>query len=127
MTRINLVDPSVLHRKHLVAELHELPRIFTLARNAQFEVIRGKKKIPQEYTLGTGHCLFFYDKLSFLADRYELLCSEMRARNYSVNQIDRTELLVGIDSRLLKSYTAISNAIAINAQRISDRTKPHWK
>lgn len=126
MTRINLVDPSVLHRKHLVAELHELPRIFSLARTAQYEVIRGKKKIPQEYTLGTGHCLFFYNKLNFLADRYELLCAEMKARNYNVNQIPRDELLSGIDPRLLNSYTATPSAISINVQRIADRTNPNW-
>jgi len=53
MTRINLIDPSVLHSKHLVAEYREIVRVFALARKSQDEM--HKKKVPNEYTLGTGH------------------------------------------------------------------------
>jgi deoxyribonuclease (pyrimidine dimer) len=125
MTRINLVDPAVLHRKHLVAELHELPRVFSLARNAKN--ILHLKKIPSVYTLGTGHVLFFYNKLGFLANRYELLCNEMRNRKYNVNQINRTDLLSDIPSSMIKDYNPTSEAIMINQQRIKDRTKDIWK
>lgn len=41
-----------------------------LARKAQHEVIRGSKKLPLHYTLGTGHVLFFYNKLGFISKRY---------------------------------------------------------
>lgn len=125
MTRINLVDPSVLHRKHLVAELHELPRVFSLARKAQHTL--SERKIPKEYLLGTGHVLFFYDKLKFLADRYEKLCLEMKNRNYSTNQIPRHELLNDIHESLIKDYSPTPEAIKMNEQRIRDRTKPEWK
>jgi deoxyribonuclease (pyrimidine dimer) len=119
MTRINLVDPSTLHRKHLVAELHELPRVFSLARKAQ-HVLR-KKKIPQEYVLGTGHVTFFYDKLGFLLNRYDLLCQEMRNRKYNCNQIPKEELIKDIPSFMVRDYEPTDAAIKANANRIQER------
>lgn len=71
MTRINLVDPSELSTKHLVAEYREIVRVFDLARKSQYEM--HKKKQPSAYTLGTGHVLFFYDKLKFISERYDSL------------------------------------------------------
>lgn len=35
MTCINLVDPSTLHSKHLLAEYRELPRVFKLVEAAE--------------------------------------------------------------------------------------------
>lgn len=124
MTRINLVDPSMLHRKHLVAELHELPRVFSLARNAQH--ILAYKKIPSNYVLGTGHVIFFYDKLKFLANRYSDLCDEMRVRGYNINQIPEEELLDCIDRKLINDYVPTDTAIVLNLKRIKERTKPEW-
>jgi deoxyribonuclease (pyrimidine dimer) len=123
MTRINLVDPSELHRKHLIAEIHELPRIFTLARKAQNK----PRNIPEKYILGKGHVLFFYKRLGFLADRYEKLCDEMRKRKYNVNQISRNELLGGIDLSFQVQYTPNDDEINLNRERIKARTKIEWK
>jgi hypothetical protein len=114
-----------LHNKHLVAELHEITRVFTLARNAQDKL--GSKKIPSHYTLGTGHVLFFYTRLKFIANRYEKLCNEMRTRNYKVNQINSDVLLQGIKDSMINDYVPTEEAILINQQRILDRTKPNWK
>ena len=63
MTRINLVHPSELHRKHLVAEFRELPRVFSLARKAQYDM--HKRSQPNEYTLGKGHVIFWYTRLQY--------------------------------------------------------------
>ena len=70
MTRINLVPPSELHDKHLLAEYRELPRVFKLARPCD--------DIPEKYCLGTGHVKFFYNKLEFLYKRQCQLCEEMK-------------------------------------------------
>jgi deoxyribonuclease (pyrimidine dimer) len=57
MTRINLVPPQELHRKHLIAEIRELPRIMTLARKPTEHLgsvdnwIKAKKP-PTAYVLG---------------------------------------------------------------------------
>lgn len=120
MIRINLVDPSELSYKHLVAEKHEITRVFGLARKAQYEM--HKKKQPSAYTLGTGHVLFFYDKLKFISDRYASLCQEMKVRGYNCNQIDSKDLHEGIEKFMFHDYNPTPEAISINRQRIKERS-----
>jgi len=119
MTRINVVQPSELTNKHLVAEVHEITRIFSLARKAQYEI--HKKKIPNEYTLGTGHCLFFFDKLKYITERYNSLYTEMKSRGYVCNRVEQAELERGIDRSLFWDYKVTDAALALNRARISER------
>ena len=119
MTRINLIPPEELHYKHLVAEYREITRVPTLARNAQRRM--HKLSIPKVYVMGAGHVLHFYDKLGFIADRYESLCDEMRRRGYKCNQIPREDLLKDIDSRFVRAYNPTPEAVELNRQRIALR------
>ena len=119
MTRINVVQPSELTGKHLVAEVHEITRIFGLARKSQHEL--HKKKIPHEYVLGTNHCLFFYDKLKYITERYNSLCTEMTTRGYVCNRVEQSELERGIDRSLFWNYIPTDAALALNRARISER------
>ena len=119
MTRVNVVQPSELTGKHLVAEVHEITRIFGLARKAQYEI--HKKKIPNEYTSGTGHCLFFVDKLKYITERYNSLCTEMTTRGYVCNRVEQSELERGIDRSLFWDYKVTDAALALNRARISER------
>jgi deoxyribonuclease (pyrimidine dimer) len=126
MTRINVIEPTELTRQHLIAEIRELPRIFTLVKNwkgtgVNYYNFKRIKKQPQDYTLGTGHMIHFADKLQWLADRYESLCNEWRSRGYNINQVSRKDLLEGIDSKFLGCYSPTNEAIQINKQRIADR------
>jgi deoxyribonuclease (pyrimidine dimer) len=80
MTRINsAIDPKNLTDQHLIAELRELPRIFT-AVNKRIEKGKSFNDIPEQFTLGTGHTLFFYNKLNFLHQRHCLLRYEYQMR-----------------------------------------------
>ena len=97
MTRINVVPVSELTNKHLVAENHEIARVYNLARKAQQGVLRGSKKLPLYYTMGTGHVMFFYNKLGFISERYLALNEEMRRRWYSPNPIPLEILEEGVD------------------------------
>ena len=86
MTRINVVHPSYLTNKHLLAEYRELPRIFT----AVLKLIEAKKypshvAIPKNYCYGTGHVKFFYNKIGWVVDRYSILYSECLNRNFNLN------------------------------------------
>jgi len=119
MTRINLVDPSELHTKHLVAEYREIVRVFSLVRKCQNEI--HKVTIPDHYKLGTNHVKFFYDKLAFVSDRYDSLCEEMTTRNFSFSRISKDDLLKGIDKHLIRAYTPTVDALKINRERIADR------
>ena len=119
MTRINVIPPTELHRTHLVAEYREIVRVFDLARKCQYEL--HKKKIPNEYTLGTGHVLFFYDKLKFISERYDNLCQEMTDRGYTCNRVSKQELEQGIERSLFWNYEPTTQAIEINKARINER------
>ena len=123
MTRINVLCPSELNNKMLVAEAHEITRVFGLARKAQFDIMQGKRNVPLEYKLGENHVLFFYNKLKFIADRYESLVAEMQHRGYKPNPISRKDLLDKIDTRLYNDYIPTQEAIAINRERINLRLK----
>ena len=86
MTRINCIPPQKLSNAHLLAEYRELPRIFGLVSAA---IIRGEQpdnlKNPVAYTLGTGHCRFFYDKLGYLYQRQAEICRQLRKRGYNLS------------------------------------------
>lgn len=123
MTRINVVPVDELPRPMLSGENKEITRVFGLARKAQFDIIKGKRKLPEKYTMGEGHVVFFYDKLKFIADRYESIVEEMRRRGYHPNPIPREELLAGISPKLYNDYVPTEEAIAISRARIQERLK----
>lgn len=122
LTRINCVPPSELTRQHLIAEYRELPRIFGLVRAA---VERGEqpsdRRNPQAYTLGTGHCRFFYSRLGWLSYRQACLIAEMKRRGYSVNFSDVAGLIVGIPWEWFGAWEPDHAALAINRARIQER------
>jgi deoxyribonuclease (pyrimidine dimer) len=78
MTRINTIDPKHLLDQHLFIEYREITRVANLARGP-----KPGEKFPQQYTLGTGHVTFFYDKGAFLAKRIKLLYTELLVRGYN--------------------------------------------
>lgn len=112
MTRINVVPVNELCDKHLLAEYRELPRIMRLAREGD--------DIPVEYTLGTGHVKFFYNKLSFIVERYSQLVKECKRRGFKV-QHEYLPVVKPISSSLFGSYTPTPDALAINRERIAQR------
>jgi deoxyribonuclease (pyrimidine dimer) len=77
MTRINTIDPKHLLDQHLFIEYREITRVAKLARGP-----KPGEKFPQQYTLGTGHVTFFYNKGTFLQNRIVLLYNELIARGY---------------------------------------------
>ena len=86
MTRINSnLDPKVLKRMHLIAELREITMVPAALRRS----LRTKHpidvmgSIPKNFTLNTGHVKFFYNKLAFLKHRFMRLADEMERRGYT--------------------------------------------
>lgn len=126
MTRINTVQPQELTGKHLIAELHEMTRIYALVRKAQDRGINQYNykhilKQPSEYTLGTGHVKFFYSRLGYITKRYYELNNEAKQRGYNVNPINEQDLIKGIDKWWFGDYTPTEDSIKINRQRIAER------
>jgi hypothetical protein len=80
------------------------------------------KRNPLVYTLGTGHCRFFYNKLAFLALRQISLIDEMQKRGYKPNYFVLDGVVVGIASCWLNDYIPTEEALAINRARIKERS-----
>lgn len=124
MTRINVVQPSELHDLHLLAEYRELPRVFALAARAAADDT-WRKRQPIAYTLGTGHVLFFYDKLRWLSRRHQRLVREMKARGYkpkfTASLAEQWEHL--IPAPYWRNYKPTEAARVINQDRINERLK----
>jgi len=81
MTRINLVDSHELHDQHLVAERREIRMLcVNLARTLNSKSGFVEKKVPDRFTLNTGHCYFFYNKGKYLHKRHSALTDEMLKR-----------------------------------------------
>ncbi len=123
MTRINLVPPSELSQKHLVAEYREIMRLPNNLKKAMAR--KGKpfsiSEIPPEYVLGTGRVKFFFDKMQFLQKRFESLVSEMLSRGYNPNFTD-SSIFVPSDNFFYKDYSPTQFALEINRKRIKERS-----
>lgn len=85
MTRINAnIRPADLIDQHLVAEYREIVRIPNAVLRRGYD---DKRSYPDKFTLGTGHVIYFYDKIKFLHKRFLDIKIEMDNRNI-VNNID---------------------------------------
>ena len=87
MTRINSAIPvRNLTDEHLLAEHREIKRLpYCLAHSVSSGSIRN---IPQSFTLGKGHVLFFLDKQSFIRKRYQNIHAECIRRGFRVKNYE---------------------------------------
>ena len=129
MTRINSdLDPKLLKRAHLVAELREITMVpAALRRSTRTKTIQDiLQSIPIKFTLNTGHVKFFYNKLGFLQTRFNKLADEMERRGYNPDR-SRIEAFDGFDSVWLGHWTATKDDNDLVMDRINLRIsqKPH--
>lgn len=121
MTRINLIPVEELTDQHLIAEYRELPRIFSLVKNAQD---KGKNisdfKISDKYLLGTGHVTFFYNKLIFLQKRLNLLINECLKRGFHIS-LQAEYPLDTFNNEWLNDWMPDLDEINLSYSRISEK------
>jgi hypothetical protein len=118
MTRINVgVKPAELTNKHLIAEAREIKRIPNCVAKGKFN-LNGQ---PKQFTLGTGHVKFFYDKLYYLKKRYEELYNECINRGFKVQYYG--DAWNGIPDHLMGDYTPTDTDRQIIIERITERLK----
>lgn len=100
MTRINVgFKPSELTGKHLLAEHREIKRIGNVVGRNKISL----SNIPPEFTLGTGHVKFFYNKIKYVHERYKSLYEECVARGFSVTNFE--DAFSNIPPELYQPYT----------------------
>ena len=81
MTRINVgIHPKELPSKLLLAEHREIKTIPNCIKIGRFNF----ENIHNEFTLGKGHVSFFYNKIGYLKNRYNLIYDECIARGFNV-------------------------------------------
>jgi len=81
MTRINSgIHPRFLTAKHLIAEHREIKRIPNVVKSGKFNM----DNQPLNFTLGTGHVKYFYNRQKYLYRRYKLIYQECINRGYDV-------------------------------------------
>lgn len=122
MTRINCVPPEELHDRHLVAEYHELPRVFGLVKKAISRKLNKDDFISYDtYTFGSGHVKFFYTRLKWLAERQALLIEEMLRRKMRPRHSNFTELFMGIGPEWFGDWSPTEADKKLNRARLGER------
>jgi deoxyribonuclease (pyrimidine dimer) len=132
MTRINLVYVKDLADQHLFAEWREIKMIAPAAKRSLLAkpVVKIYEKISPQYTLNTGHVTFFYNKLPFLKERFELLTAELHQRGFDISLFDfETEEYNYVWNHIGQiEWIPTKRDIQVNIDRIAQRLneKPNW-
>jgi hypothetical protein len=118
MTRISAsVKPVELCDKMLMAEHREILRIPNAIKNGKAKV--DFKKIPLKFKLGTGHVMFFYNKIKYLEKRYHKLYNECIDRGFNVQYYG--DCFEDIPSELYKDWSVESHVRPLLVERINER------
>lgn len=122
MTRINLIKPSLLCDQHLLAEHRELTRIPNNLISGKYTLdANTKAKISPEYILGTGHVIFFLDKIDYLFERYIELHKECLERNFAVTWKFPSLLKVSKIFQQIETYVPTKSELSLNKARLIER------
>ena len=118
MTRVNVGIPvETLCDAHLLAEGREIKRIPNVIAKGKFSM----KGQPKQFTLGTGHVKYFYDKQLYLLERYKQIHQECLARGFNVQ--DYSSAWNNLPKAFMNQYAPTKNDIWIVTQRIEERLK----
>ena len=125
MTRINVVPPTELTNRHLMAEYRELPRIFTeVKKKVNNNVSVDDLTQPDHYKMGQGHVMFFMSRCGWLVHRYVTLHDELVIRGYSLNDDMYKSIVTGVNEipmEFMDWYDPTDCAMTINRARILER------
>jgi len=113
MVRINLINPKFLADQHLIAEYKEILMLLGYVRKHPKTNLN---KIPKEYKLGSGHILFFKNKLIYLKKRFELIKKEMNKRKFKTT---KEISLKNIDDKLKYNWKPSQKDKKIIKQRLT--------
>lgn len=128
MTRINAYVPVLLLTdEHLLTEHREIPRIASLAKS-RFQKSKSFDDIPKQFTLGSGHCKFFFDKLEYVKHRYEQVYLECIERKFNVSSYHNAFSFYNYSGSFFdkSASTIVIDRILEKVENINKRTTWHW-
>lgn len=119
MTRINsAIHVKCLTDEHLLAEHREIKRLPFCLRKA---VASGSvKNIPDRFTLGKGHVLFFLNKMEFARRRYRDIYVECHLRHFHVEDYEEN-FVYNIPDEFSGEYMPTGDERRLLVDRISER------
>lgn len=116
MTRINVgIRATELPDRLLLAELREIKRIPNVISKGNYRM----ENIPEQFTLGTGHVKFFYNKLEYLLERYNELRDEAIGRGFNVS--DFSEAWLNVPETLRNGYQEKERDRTLLIERIEEK------
>jgi deoxyribonuclease (pyrimidine dimer) len=117
MTRINAsIRPHELCNSMLFAEYRETKRVPNKIKANKYSE---KSKIPKEFTLNTGHELFFKDKILYLKKRSDELYKECLRRG--INAQDYSDCYKDIPIEFYNDWQETTKARELLKERINLR------
>lgn len=119
MTRISAGYTVQMVDKHINKERIEVLRIPNAIKNGKTKV--DLRRIPKDFRLGTGHTIFFHNKIGFLKRHYEELTAEAIRRGF--NPTDYSDAFNDIPSHLMNDYTPTEHDRQVVRERITERLK----
>lgn len=126
MVRINIIPVEELTDQHLRAEYVEILMLCQgLKRTLNSKNGFVKERVPERYTLNTGHMYFFYNKGKYLRKRFLLVKREMVARGFNpVKTFPRSVWT----NNLWKDWKPNKGDFEIIKERIKQKIalKPKW-
>ena len=126
MTRINsAIKVRLLTDEHLLAEHREIKRLPSVYKK-RLESGKGFNDISKEFTLGTGHVLFFANKGAFTLNRYINIRDECIRRGFDVEDYRNNWMIYGV----FNHYEPTEDEYNLLIDRICDRLlntkKDYW-
>lgn len=118
MTRINSAIPvQFLTDEHLLAEHREIKRLPCCLEKA--EKNGSINNIPNKFTLGKGHVLFFLNKQKFIYNRYSDIFEECVKRGFNVTQYH--DNWGEVKWKYLNLYVTTNEEYNLLVERITER------
>lgn len=117
MTRINSsINVKLLTDEHLLAEHREIKRLPGVYKK-RIESGKSLLDLPKEFTLGTGHVLFFINKGTFTLSRYIEIYNECLRRGFNVENYKQNWLCYSV----FNDYEPTENEHKLLVERITER------
>lgn len=101
----------------LIAEHREIKRIPNCIKSGRYSL----DGMPVNFTLGTGHVKFFYNKLAYLRRRYELIYRVCVGAPNHFNVTYYGSAFNGLPDALMGNYEPTINDRALLVQRLHER------